>query len=63
MTNEEFMIDKIHDLHGAKIDGACSTPDGDFFGIIIKKGKQRTVLWVNCDSEGNGSGWLDIEKI
>ena len=61
MTNEEFMIEKIKPLTGAKIIGAATTADGESFGLVIKKGKTETVLWVMCDAEGNGSGWLDIE--
>jgi hypothetical protein len=25
------------------------------------KGGKQIVVWVNCDAEGNGPGWLDIE--
>ena len=62
MTNEKFMCDKIAaDLVGSKITGAATTADGESFGLVIKKGKTTTVVWVLCDPEGNGSGWLDIE--
>jgi len=61
MTNEEIMCEKIQTLVGSKIINAATTADGESFGIVIKKGKTETVLWVNCDPEGNGSGWLDCE--
>ncbi len=60
-TNEQYMCDQIQPLVGSKIIGAATTSDGESFGIVIKKGKTETVLWVACDPEGNGSGWLDIE--
>jgi len=29
---------------------------------VVQKGKAKKVCWVDCDPEGNGPGWLQIEE-
>lgn len=34
------------------------------FGFKVKAKNGKTFLvWVDCDSEGNGHGWLDIQEV
>lgn len=67
-TNAEFMTKFIADrLAGGTIRNAMT--DGDeYFGFeVVVKAKGRgnydvLQVWVNCDAEGNGPGWLDVEE-
>jgi len=48
-------------LIGATITGIVEDPDAsEFFGFVAKNGQWEHVVWVNCDAEGNGPGWLDL---
>ena len=49
-------------LVGGKITDVVVTPDNDAFGFIVKRPKEPAlVCWVDCDPEGNGPGFLNIE--
>ena len=61
-TDSEYMANAINEkLAGAKISGAILNADKSSFGFrVVNHGKQYLV-WVDCDAEGNGPGWLDIQ--
>lgn len=55
----EYMMERIKaHLVGRRIRHAVRGPDGSF-GFTLDDG---TLVWVDCDAEGNGPGWLAIEK-
>ena len=61
-TNCEYQAKQISDkLVNAKIVGAALTEDKECFGIVLKKGSKQFTVWVDCDAEGNGAGWLSID--
>lgn len=68
MTSDvDFMVKEIDaKLLGATIRNAVRTPDGNSFGFeLVSKAKGRGnydvfTVWVDCDAEGNGPGWLNI---
>tara|TARA_Y100001951_G_scaffold72540_1_gene59439 strand:+ start:246 stop:464 length:219 start_codon:yes stop_codon:yes gene_type:complete len=37
-------------------------PEG-WYGLVFTKGKQKKIAWILCDPEGNGSGFLNIDKV
>lgn len=50
-------------LVGKKVVGTCKTPPEDgqeVYGLLFDDG---TVAWVLQDPEGNGPGFLEIEKV
>lgn len=67
-TDAEYMTKQITErLAGGQIRNALVGTDGEAFGFdVVVKAKGRgnydvLHVWVTCDAEGNGPGWLDIE--
>lgn len=67
-TNTEFMAAEISEkLRGGVIRNALITDDKESFGFqVVVKGEGRgnydvLNVWVDCDAEGNGPGWLNVE--
>ena len=59
----EYMINKIREeLVGYTIKEPIADIENESFGFQAVKGKKRINVWVECDEEGNGPGWLYIEK-
>ena len=56
-----FAADLLKPLVGYKILATTITPDSSSYGFVVEKGKSRKTCWVDCDPEGNGPGWLQIE--
>ncbi|WP_168433350.1 hypothetical protein [Pontiella sulfatireligans] len=54
------------ELVGHTITGGAFDQTGEFWGFTVegKKGKKtvKKVVFVLCDPEGNGSGWLEIHE-
>ncbi len=63
-TDAEYMNEQIQrQLIGSTIRVALSTEDGESFGFrVITPDKRVLDIWVDCDAEGNGPGWLAIQK-
>jgi hypothetical protein len=66
-TDQEFLAEQISDrLVGGTIRNAMISEDGNYVGFsVVVKSKGRgnydvIPVWVNCDPEGNGSGWLEF---
>ena len=58
----KFMVEQVHRrLIGAKITVALTSEDDFSFGFRIVKDNAVFDVWVDCDAEGNGPGWLTIE--
>jgi hypothetical protein len=56
----------IPELVGLTITGGAVDESGEYWGFVCK-GKRdgkavEKVVFVNCDPEGNGPGFLDIEE-
>ena len=56
----------IPELTGLTITGGAVDDTGEFWGFVVE-GKQgqktvKKVVFVNCDPEGNGPGFLEIEE-
>jgi hypothetical protein len=50
-------------LIGSEIIVSLKTEDGESFGFRVKTRDKRVLdVWVDCDAEGNGPGWLAIQK-
>jgi len=69
-ANCKYMIEQLQPFRGAVLgrpvteDTDNGSPPEGFFGLTLKrKDGKAFVLWVNCDPEGNGPGWLDIQEI
>ncbi len=55
----EFMVKLINEqLIGNNIAGSVTAADNESFGFVLDNGD---VVWVDCDAEGNGPGWLTVE--
>ena len=61
MTQSKYMADMITEkLAGATITGGAEASPS--FGMCVTlKGGKKVSVWVDCDAEGNGPGWLSIE--
>jgi hypothetical protein len=60
--NAKFMAEFIAtDLVGWKITEAFVDHENDGFGFTVSRDKKR--IWIDCDAEGNGPGWLNEEPI
>lgn len=71
MSNEsdfaQACLDRLlPQLVGLTITGGAVDDTGEFWGFTVE-GKQggktvKKVVFVLCDPEGNGPGWLEIEE-
>lgn len=52
----------LPELVGFKITGGAKDASGEFWGFTCQKGKEKKIVWVNCDPEGNGAGFLEVQK-
>ncbi|VGO11858.1 hypothetical protein PDESU_00405 [Pontiella desulfatans] len=56
----------IPELVGLTITGGAVDQSGEYWGFVAegKQGKKtfKKVVFVNCDPEGNGPGFLEIEN-
>ena len=65
-TDAQFMADQIGEkligwrITGAIIPDASDGPD-QRFGLQVKQGNKVQHLWIDCDAESNGPGWMAIE--
>lgn len=57
----KFAMKEIEKLVGYKVTGVCADRGGESYGIVMEKGKDKKLCWIDCDPEGNGPGWLEIE--
>lgn len=59
-TQQEYLMEVItKDLVGKRITSLIKSPDGEHVGFLLSDDK---VVWVECDPEGNGVGWLNVDK-
>lgn len=56
----------IPELKGLTITGGAVDESGEYWGFVAKGKKDgkpaEKVVFVNCDPEGNGPGFLEIEE-
>ena len=59
-----FYTDQLKKLIGYRITGIALDHEGEFFGLIVKKGREKreTIIWFLKDDEGNGPGAFDIQR-
>ncbi len=67
-TDCEYMAAQVNEkLRGVTIRNAVISEDKEAFGFeVVRKAKGRGnydvfTVWVDCDAEGNGPGWLSME--
>lgn len=63
----KYAAEHLKQLIGFKIVDTVTTPDNESYGFVVerkalKKPYAKKVCWVDCDPEGNGPGWLQIEE-
>lgn len=68
MNNQEFLAKEITEkLVGTTINNAVISKDKEEVGFqVVKKAQGRgnyevITVWIMCDPEGNGAGFLSIE--
>ena len=62
-TNCQFQAKEINEkLSGATIVNATIDSNGETFGFIVERNGKTFNVWVDCDAEGNGPGWLAIDS-
>jgi uncharacterized protein with GYD domain len=68
-TEQEYLAEQINKhLAGGAIRDAVISENGESVGFnVVKKARglgryDVITVWVDCDPEGNGSGWLQIES-
>jgi len=58
-TDAEYMTEQMKKkLLGKTITEIVITEDKESFGFKVDG---ETLVWVDCDPEGNGPGWLSME--
>ena len=57
-TEAEYNAKECDKLVGKKVTGICLDADKEFMGLVFGD----IIAWVQCDSEGNGGGFIAIEK-
>lgn len=57
-TNAKYCSEQLLPLIGGTIEEIATTHDRESFGLVIKKSGTLYMCWVDCDAEGNGSGWM-----
>jgi hypothetical protein len=57
-----FWAEKLTKFIGHKVEGVTVDQNDEFFGLILTKGKSKTIVWIMEDDEGNGPGSLDIQE-
>jgi hypothetical protein len=62
-ASAQFQADRLSQFIGWKVEDVTVDQDGEMFGLILSKGKMRTVIWILQDDEGNGPGSIEIQKI
>jgi NADPH-dependent glutamate synthase beta subunit-like oxidoreductase len=63
-----YAADQLKSLVGYQIVDTVITSDGESYGFVVQKDPhgepvEKKVCWVDCDPEGNGPGWLQIEEL
>ena len=64
--SENFYIKKLEPFVGYKLAGFAlddSDPHEEYFGLILQKGKDKRIVWILRDDEGNGPGSIDITAV
>jgi hypothetical protein len=60
----EYAADNVvGPLVGFKITGVALDKENESYGLVIERGKSKKIAWVDCDPEGNGPGWLQVEDV
>lgn len=44
------------------ISALVEAPDREYYGFVVRKGRVEKFVWVLQDPEGNGPGFLNVEK-
>ena len=59
-----FLVAQVNDhLVGGKIIGSLRDPEMESFGFKVEHEDGKIMdVWVDRDAEGNGPGWVSIEK-
>ena len=60
----KFAVDQSNKkLIGTQVVGTILTPDEEAWGLQVRtQDGNELLVWVDCDPEGNGPGWLQIEE-
>jgi len=62
-SNVKYQTKRIHEtILGGTIMNVMKSGDGESFGFYVNKGKESFEVWIDCDPEGNGAGWLSISN-
>lgn len=48
-------------LVGSKVLTTVLDDSGEYFGLLIQKGKRKHILWILSDPEANSGGFLDMQ--
>ena len=58
-TDADYNAKECEQFVGKKVTSVVVDEDHEFMGLQFDNGK---IAWVQCDPEGNGPGFLAIEK-
>ena len=58
----KYCAKQLKALVGGKIVSVIESDDGESFGFRTTKGDQLYDVWIDRDSEGNGPGWVSVER-
>lgn len=68
MTSDEdarYCLEQCKKLIGYQIVSICEDPENNSYGLMVEKidgpKTDAKLCWIDCDPEGNGPGFLQIE--
>jgi hypothetical protein len=56
-----YAANELKKLVGGTIVATTITEDKESYGFVVERKGKRTTCWVDCDPEGNGPGWIQME--
>jgi hypothetical protein len=65
----EYAAEKVvGPLVGYTIVGVALDEENESYGLVIERKNpkdpyDKKIVWVDCDPEGNGPGWLQVEDV
>lgn len=59
---KDYFRDEYKKLVGLKVTGVVKDSSDEFEELYGLKMSNGTIVWILCDPEGNGPGFLDIQE-
>ena len=62
MAKKDVFYEHYKQFMGQAVVGICHDVEGGMYGLKFRdKKKKETIAWIQCDPEGNGPGFLQVD--